>query len=175
MSLIKLSDRLDLVKTSEFPHGNYPFEFFNQVQSRVFEIHGRNCNCVIAAPTSVGKTVCAEMFMADEVRVRGGKAIYLAPLRALAKEKIDDWTAPGSIFSDLKIAICTGDYRLTDSKLRELEEADVIVMTSEMLSSMCRNMESEKRNSSVPAEHSWLTSPICSPCPAGATTLRWDS
>ena len=144
MSLIKLSDRLDLVKTSEFPHGNYPFEFFNQVQSRVFEIHGRNCNCVIAAPTSVGKTVCAEMFMADEVRVRGGKAIYLAPLRALAKEKIDDWTAPGSIFSDLKIAICTGDYRLTDSKLRELDEADVIVITSEMLSSRCRNMESEK-------------------------------
>lgn len=144
MSLIRLSDRLDLVPTSEFKHGAYPFEHFNRVQSRVFEIHDKNCNCVIAAPTSVGKTVCAEMFMADEVRVRGGKAIYLAPLRALAKEKIDDWTSPDSIFSGLKIAICTGDYRLTDSKLKELEQADVIVMTSEMLSSRCRNMESEK-------------------------------
>lgn len=144
MSLIRLSDRNDLVPASEFSHGRYPFEHFNCVQSRVFEIHDRNCNCVIAAPTSVGKTVCAEMFMANEVRVRGGKAIYLAPLRALAKEKIDDWTSPGSIFSDLKIAICTGDYRLNDSKLKELESADVIVMTSEMLSSRCRNMESEK-------------------------------
>jgi len=144
MSLIRLSDQENLVSTASFPHGKYPFEEFNRVQSRVFEIHDKDCNCVIAAPTSVGKTVCAEMFMADEVRRRGGKAIYLAPLRALAKEKIDDWTSEGSIFADLKVAICTGDYRLNDAKLKELESADVIVMTSEMLSSRCRNMESEK-------------------------------
>lgn len=144
MSLIRLSDQNELVPASEFAHGKYPFEHFNRVQSRVFEVHDKNCNCVIAAATGVGKTICAEMFMANEVRVRGGKAIYLAPLRALAKEKIDDWTSQGSIFSDLKISICTGDYRLNDAKLKELESADVIVMTSEMLSSRCRNMESEK-------------------------------
>ena len=144
MSLIRLSDQEELVPTPRFAHGKYPFEQFNKVQSRVFEIHDRDCNCVIAAPTSVGKTVCAEMFMADEVRRRGGKAIYLAPLRALAKEKIDDWTGEGSIFSGLKLSICTGDYRLNDAKLKELESADIIIMTSEMLSSRCRNMESEK-------------------------------
>lgn len=144
MSLVRLSDQPELVSTSQFVHGKYPFEYFNCVQSRVFELHEQNCNCVIAAPTSVGKTVCAEMFMAHEVRARGGKAIYLAPLRALAKEKIDDWTAPGSIFDGLKVEICTGDYRLTDARLKQLEAADVIVMTSEMLSSRCRNMESEK-------------------------------
>lgn len=144
MSLVRLSDQPNLVETSGFVHGKYPFPHFNVVQSRVFELHDKDCNCVIAAPTSVGKTVCAEMFMAHEVRVRGGKAIYLAPLRALAKEKIDDWTAPGSIFAGLKVEICTGDYRLTDARLKELESADVIVMTSEMLSSRCRNMESEK-------------------------------
>lgn len=144
MSLIKLSDQLNLVGTSEFAHGKYPFEKFNQVQSRVFEICDKNCNCVIAAPTSVGKTVCAELFMSHEVRTRGGKAIYLAPLRALAKEKIDDWTSPGSVFGDLKIAICTGDYRLTESRMKELNEANIIVMTSEMLNSRCRNMDSEK-------------------------------
>jgi len=146
MSLIRLSDQLELVSTADFPHGKYPFEKFNQVQSRVFEICDKNCNCVIAAPTSVGKTVCAELFMSHEVRVRGGKAIYLAPLRALAKEKIDDWTSPDSIFGDLKIAICTGDYRLTESRMRELNEADIIVMTSEMLNSRCRNMDSEKND-----------------------------
>ncbi len=144
MSLIKLSDQENLVPTSAFARGSFRFPEFNKVQSRVFEVHDKDCNCVIAAPTSVGKTVCAEMFMADEVRRRGGKAIYLAPLRALAKEKIDDWTEPGSVFDGLKIAICTGDYRLTESRHKELEEADVIVMTSEMLSSRCRNMASEK-------------------------------
>ena len=137
---------MDLVPTSMFPHGNYPFESFNRVQSRVFEIHDKNCNCVIAAPTSVGKTICAEMFMSHEVRVRGGKAIYLAPLRALAKEKIDDWTSENSIFKDCKISICTGDYRLTEARMKELDEADVIVMTSEMLNSRCRNLDSEKND-----------------------------
>lgn len=146
MALIRLSDQLNLVSTSDFPHGKYPFEKFNQVQSRVFEICDKNCNCVIAAPTSVGKTICAELFMSHEVRIRKGKAIYLAPLRALAKEKIDDWTSPDSIFGDLKIAICTGDYRLTESRMRELNEADIIVMTSEMLNSRCRNMDSEKND-----------------------------
>jgi len=143
MSLIKVSDQTSLVETSRFPHGKYPFEFFNQVQSRVFEIYEKNCNCVIAAPTSVGKTICAEMFMSHEARVRGGKAIYLAPLRALAKEKIDDWLSEKSLFSDLKISICTGDYRLTEARMKELNEADVIVMTSEMLNSRCRNLQSE--------------------------------
>lgn len=129
-----------------FRHGSYPFEQFNRVQSRVFEVHDKECNCVIAAPTGVGKTICAEMFMADEVRRRGGKAIYLAPLRALAKEKIDEWTSEGSVFAGMKMAICTGDYRLTDARRKELEEADLIIMTSEMLSSRCRNMDSEKND-----------------------------
>ena len=144
MSLIKVSDQTNLVETSRFPHGKYPFEFFNQVQSRVFELYDKNCNCVIAAPTSVGKTICAEMFMSHEARVRGGKAIYLAPLRALAKEKIDDWLSEKSLFRDLKISICTGDYRLTEARMKELNEADLIVMTSEMLNSRCRNLQSEK-------------------------------
>lgn len=146
MSLISLTDQLNLVETKSFPHGKYPFEKFNQVQSRVFEVYDKNCNCVIAAPTSVGKTVCAEMFMSHETRVRKGKAIYLAPLRALAKEKIDEWTNPNSIFADLNISICTGDFRLTESRRKELENADVIVMTSEMLNSRCRNMASENND-----------------------------
>jgi replicative superfamily II helicase len=144
MSVKRLSDKNELIASSDFKHGSYAFSHFNRVQSRVFEVHNRECNCVIAAPTGVGKTVCAEMFMADEIRRRGGKTIYLAPLRALAKEKIDEWTGEESVFSGLKLAICTGDYRLTDSRKKELEDADVIVMTSEMLSSRCRNMDSEK-------------------------------
>jgi len=144
MSLIRLSDQNELVETSKFKYGKYSFEHFNCVQSRVFEIYDKECNCIIAAPTGVGKTICAEFFMIDEIKRRGGKSIYLAPLRALAKEKIDEWTSENSIFNGFKIAICTGDYRLTESRKKELEEADLIVMTSEMLSSRCRNMDSEK-------------------------------
>ena len=143
MSLIQLSDQPNLVDVAQFIHGKYSFENFNRVQSRVFEVCHDNCNCVIAAPTGVGKTVCAELFMSDEIFSRGGKAIYLAPLKALAKEKIDEWTSKDSIFGSRKISICTGDYRLTEARQKELQEADIIIMTSEMLNSRCRNLESE--------------------------------
>jgi replicative superfamily II helicase len=66
------------------------------------------------------------------------------PLRALAQEKIDDWTSPKHHFHDLKISICTGDYRLTANRKKELDEADLIVMTSEMMNCRARNFESEK-------------------------------
>ncbi len=141
----KLTDQNDLVKASKFPeHATFPFEYLNPVQSRIFEMYDQDCNVVISAATSSGKTLCAEMMMAEEVRKRGGKAMYLAPLRALAKEKIDDWTDPKHHFSDLKLSICTGDYRLTPARRKEMEASNIILMTSEMLNSRCRNFKSEQ-------------------------------
>lgn len=144
MSLQKVGDQNNLIDTTNYPkYANFPFEKFNPVQSRIFEFYNQDCNAVIAAATSAGKTVCAEMFMANEVRERGGKAMYLAPLRALAKEKIDDWTGDNHHFKDMKISICTGDYRLTSDRKEELEKSNLILMTSEMLNSRCRNFKSE--------------------------------
>lgn len=139
-----LSDQPTLVETAKYPsYHKFPFEKFNPVQSSIFEVFDQEANLIIAAATSAGKTVCAEMLMAQEVRQRGGKAMYLAPLRALAKEKIDDWTDKKHSFADLNLSICTGDYRLTERRKKELEESNVIVMTSEMLNSRCRNFQSE--------------------------------
>jgi helicase len=84
--------------------------------------------------------------MAQEIRERGGKAMYLAPLKALAKEKIDDWMDEKHHFSDLKLAICTGDYVLNEKNKKDLEDSNVIIMTSEMLNSKCRNYKSEKND-----------------------------
>lgn len=139
-----VEDNKELVDTSLYPnYATFPFEKFNPVQSRLFDFYNKDCNVVIAASTSAGKTICAEMMMAQEVRERGGKAMYLAPLRALAKEKIDDWTDPKHHFKDLNLSICTGDYRLTPSRKKELENSNIILMTSEMLNARCRNMNSE--------------------------------
>ena len=142
--VITLTDQEKQVPTVSFPkYAKFPFPIFNPVQSRVFEIFEEDANCIIAAATSSGKTVAAEMFVANEVRVRGGKAMYLAPLKALAKEKIDDWTSDKHHFSDLNLSICSGDYQLTVSRKKELEEADIVLMTSEMLNSRVRNYEAE--------------------------------
>lgn len=142
--VVKVSDQNELIPTKQYPHAKFPFENFNPVQSSVYDFFDKETSAVIAAATSAGKTVCAELFLAHEVRKRGGKGMYLAPLRALAQEKIDDWTDKNHHFGDLNLSICTGDYRLTAKRKEELEKANLIIMTSEMLNSRCRNFNSEK-------------------------------
>jgi helicase len=142
----KVGDQSQLVPTSKYKYAKFPFENFNVVQSRVFEFHDKECNAAIAAKTSAGKTVCAEMLLAHEVRKRGGKGMYLAPLKALAQEKSDDWTDPDHHFHDLNVSICTGDYLLTPKRKQELNDADLILMSSEMLNSRGRNYAAEHNN-----------------------------
>lgn len=146
MEVFELEDQNNLVETSKYPYAKFPFEKFNPVQSRIYEIFNEDCNLVVAAKTSAGKTICSEILMAQEIRERGGKAMYLAPLKALAKEKIDDWTDEKHHFSDLKLAICTGDYVLNEKNKKDLEDSNIIIMTSEMLNSKCRNYKSEKND-----------------------------
>ncbi len=140
----KVQDQPVLVASAEYPYAKWSFEKFNPVQSRAFEFFDKETSGLIAAMTSAGKTVVAEMFLAHEIRKRGGKGMFLAPLRALAQEKIDDWTDKEYHFNDKKISICTGDYRLTKERAKELNDADLIIMTSEMLNHRSRNYKSEQ-------------------------------
>jgi helicase len=146
MSIIKHIDQNELIPTASYKFGKFPFEKFNPVQSRVFEFFDKDCNLLVAAATSSGKTVVAEMVAAHELRTTNKKVVYLAPLKALAKEKIEDWTDEKHHFGDLKLSICTGDYRLTTDRKKEIEEANIVLMTSEMLSSRVRNFNSENND-----------------------------
>lgn len=142
-----LQDKDVLVETSQYPdYAYWPWEKFNPPQSCVFDVFEQDANIGIAAATSAGKTVCAEMYIAHEKRVRGGKSMYLGTHRALVQEKLNEWTDFDHHFSDLNISICSGDYQLTDARKKELAAADIICMTSEMLASRCRNFKSEKNN-----------------------------
>lgn len=144
--IIRIGDQPELVATKDYKYGSWPFEKFNCVQSRLFEHFEGDSNIAIAAQTSAGKTVSAEMYMAYEVRKRGGKAMYIGPLKALATEKKEDWSNPNHHFADLNLSICTGDFRITNKRIKELDESNIIVMTPEMLASRCRNHKSEKSN-----------------------------
>lgn len=121
----------------------YPFEALNPVQDVVHKYRHDGENMVIAAATSAGKTVCAEMLMVDAVE-DGDKAIFLSPLKAVSQEKHDDWHDKGHYFSTKRVSIVTGDYSLTQERVEELNRADIIVMTSEMLDSRTRRMKAEK-------------------------------
>lgn len=90
-------------------------------------------NVVIAIPTASGKSLVAYMAMLQAV-LRGGKALYIVPLKALASEKYEDL----SKFSDLgiKVAESTGDYDEVDAKLHRY---DIVVSTSEKADSLLRH------------------------------------
>jgi len=135
-----IKDAENLVPTAQ-SDVNYKFDFFNPVQSGFFPYRTLNANFVICSATSSGKTVIAEM-----ARVESGKFLYLSPLKAITEEKKDDWTNPEHDFSTLNISILTGDYSLSPEKVGELKEADIITLTSEMLDSRTRRMQSEKND-----------------------------
>ncbi len=142
--VVKVGDRGELLQSSLFPHANWTFQQFNPVQSRVFDFYDKDNNLIVATATSSGKTVVAEMMLSYEIRKLGGKGLYLVPLRALAQEKIDEWTDKDHHFHGLKISICTGDYRLTAERKAELDAADLIIMSYEMFNSRVRNLGSER-------------------------------
>ncbi len=87
-------------------------------------------NLLIAIPTASGKTLVAEMAMHHQVG-RGGKCLYIVPLRALASEKYEEFSGKG-----LRVGIATGDF---DRRDEYLGRNDIIVATSEKVDSLLRN------------------------------------
>lgn len=136
---------IKLVSTSLYPHIKFKYKEFNPVQSEVFEYYDKDVNCVVAAATSAGKTTVAEMFMGESI-AQGKKAIFLSPLKAVSQEKYEDWTNPEHDWGKLNVSIVTGDYQLTEKRVEELNKANIIIMTTEMLDSRTRRIAIEKNN-----------------------------
>ena len=133
--VIELKEIDVLYPTTQFSWAKWSFEKFNVVQSSILNIIEKDCNCLVAAATSAGKTVISEMFGSYEIRKN--KILFLCPLRALANEKYCDWTDANHHFSDLRIGIFTGDYK-KDNKNSSINDFDIIIMTSEMLNHKLR-------------------------------------
>src|ERR1700690_1413960 len=97
-------------------------------------------NIVLASPTASGKTLIAELCGLKHVLERGGKVIYLSPLRALASEKFEDFKKYTSIRKPdgrkVSVGISTGDF---DSADNWLERYDVIITTNEKADSLLRH------------------------------------
>jgi len=97
-------------------------------------------NLVLASPTASGKTLVAEICILKHILERHGKAIYLAPLRALASEKFKEFHRYSSIKKPsgehLRIGMSTGDY---DSSDPWLGRYDIIISTNEKADSLLRH------------------------------------
>jgi helicase len=90
-------------------------------------------NLLISTPTGSGKTVIAELAALKGIYENVGKAIYIAPLKALATEKYNEFK---DRYPDIKIALSIGD---TDAADNYLEKFDLILTTSEKLDSEIRH------------------------------------
>jgi helicase len=81
-----------------------------------------------AIPTASGKTFIAELAMLSA----DGPALYIVPLRALAREKYETFSElPG-----VSVGISTGDF---DASGEPLASNDIVVATSEKVDSALRN------------------------------------
>ena len=90
-------------------------------------------NLVASVPTASGKTLVATLAMIAAIE-RGGKALYIVPLRALASEKRDEFAQFESL--GIEVGLSTGNYESTDDWLAS---RDIIVATSEKVDSLIRN------------------------------------
>lgn len=119
-----------------------PFTHLNPVQTDFTRyLEDDSSNIVVGAPTSSGKTLCAELF-ASRALNNGKKILYIAPMKALTDEKYDEWSDKSHSFSAFHIEILTGDFKLSETKRKSLERANIIFMTPEMFNSKCRFYES---------------------------------
>ncbi|MDR0309696.1 MAG: DEAD/DEAH box helicase, partial [Candidatus Methanoplasma sp.] len=91
-------------------------------------------NVIAAMPTASGKSLIGYIPAVNTVLKKGGKVLYIVPLKALASEKKDDLDK----FSRLgvNVMMSTGDLDSDDGRLTD---ADIIVATSEKADSMMRH------------------------------------
>ncbi|KAI9806094.1 MAG: Sec63 [Piccolia ochrophora] len=133
---------INLVFTHQLPdrfRSIFPFEIFNPVQSKCFElVYSTDENVVVAAPTASGKTSILELAICRLLlssRHDQFKIVYQAPTKSLCSERFRDWQAK---FGPLKLpcAELTGDTGF--SELREVQNASIIITTPEKWDSVTR-------------------------------------
>ena len=95
---------------------------------------------MVTAPTGSGKTVLFELailqlFMRPE---KGGKkALYLAPTKALCREKLEEWNRRFQVLK-IKIGLMTGDSQEDDIPM--IQDNDLIIATPEKWDAVSRRL-----------------------------------
>jgi activating signal cointegrator complex subunit 3 len=95
---------------------------------------------LLGAPTGSGKTISSELTLLRLFSAhKGRKAVFIAPLKALVKERMKDWGQGFAKCLGLKIVEMTGDVT---PDLKALSGSDIIITTPEKWDGISRNWES---------------------------------
>eukprot|EP00659_Diplonema_papillatum_P017319 gene17319-26596_t len=124
----------------------FPFTHFNKVQTQcVDDMYNTDESMVVAAPTGSGKTVLMELAILRlfKATIEDGaksklKAVYIAPIKALANEKAASWASLFEPFG-IEVRAVTGDTGGEhEQHMAAVLEANVVVTTPEKFDSVTR-------------------------------------
>ncbi|EFJ28836.1 hypothetical protein SELMODRAFT_410613 [Selaginella moellendorffii] len=116
----------------------YKFSHFNPIQTQAFHtLYQTDHNVLLGAPTGSGKTISSELAMLRLFNTQPDmKVIYIAPLKALVRERVDDWKKSLVPTLGKKLVELTGDFT---PDLLALLEADIIISTPEKWDGISRS------------------------------------
>ncbi|KAK4204194.1 Sec63 Brl domain-containing protein [Triangularia verruculosa] len=116
------------------------FQYFNPMQTQLFHtLYHRPVNVLLGSPTGSGKTVAAELAMWWAFRERpGSKVVYIAPMKALVRERVKDWGVRLAKPLGLRLVELTGD---NTPDTRTIQDADIIITTPEKWDGISRSWQ----------------------------------
>ena len=116
------------------------FQYFNPMQTQVFNtLYNTSGNVLLGSPTGSGKTVAAELAMWWAFRERPGcKVVYIAPMKALVRERVNDWRRRLAGPMGLKLVELTGD---NTPDTRTIQDANIIITTPEKWDGISRSWQ----------------------------------
>lgn len=119
----------------------YKFSHFNPIQTQIFHaLYHTDNNVLLGAPTGSGKTISAELAMLRLFNTQPDmKVIYIAPLKAIVRERMNDWKKGLVPKLGKEMVEMTGDYT---PDLMALLSADIIISTPEKWDGISRNWHS---------------------------------
>lgn len=138
--LLKLQPLSIQVLQDPYFESLYRFSHFNPIQTHIFHcLYHTDNNVLLGAPTGSGKTIVAEIAMFRIFRQYPDKKIvYIAPLKALVRERINDWKIRLEGQLGKKVVELTGDV---SPDIRMIASANVIVTTPEKWDGISRSWQ----------------------------------
>lgn len=116
------------------------FEYFNPIQTQVFKsFYDSDESVFLGAPTSSGKTACAELAILRQFRkstltddpndLSHGKIVYVAPLQSIVDITYEEWKENfNKVIEDIEIVKLTG---IIANDIKLLATGNIILATAE--------------------------------------------
>lgn len=127
-----------IIAPYNYPYCEFEFTEWNPVQKQVYPYFEQDCNLVISSSVASGKTVNAEAIFGYELQTKpNSKTVYVSPLKALGKEKFDDWSKHPTFKKFTKVLV-SSDEIVTKS---DFENSRMIISTIESMNIRCRKQD----------------------------------